>query len=609
MKLKSRIILVLLIFIFVLFSPVFSQDFDKTTKLRLAFNLEQAGEWEQAVKIYEDLYNSDPANYDISNGLQRNYTRLKEYDKAVDIIHRWLITHPHDMFFLTTLGGLYYDLGREAAGDSIWQSALSVDPHNVQSYRILVDAMMQHRLYEKCIRTYIDGRTMCKNETLFADELGSLYAVLQQFASAAQEYIRLMKNNPDQLPFVQSRLNTIIIKPEALRSVSETVRKEVKKTPDNIGLNRLYIWLLVEDKQYDSALENYRIIDRLTNANGNELYNFAQQLNQEHAYTAAAKVYKEIIDHFDKSDMLPYARFGYARALEEISNETVAIDPESQPSYSNAIQIYESISVANGNPDLAAQSLFRIGVIKFEKLFDLDGALNTFNRIYNVPNTMNIFIDAEIEIGEVHIARNDLVKARRQFEIFAKIPLNAYQDKAVFKLAELNYYEAQFDSSLSLLKQFNTKLNTDLTNDALQLQYFIQENITSSPDGLTEFAHADLQMRQRNYAESLIRFQDIVKKYPNALLLDDAMMKIGELHLKLKQTKEAIAAFYFITDSIQLSILKDKAQFRIAEIHENILHNKLQAITAYEKLLEKFPNSLYAEQARKRIRLLRGDGV
>jgi tetratricopeptide (TPR) repeat protein len=182
----------------------------------------------------------------------------------------------------------------------------------------------------------------------------------------------------------------------------------------------------------------------------------------------------------------------------------------------------------------------------------------------------------------VEIARNDLVGARKEFERITEIPLVIYQDQAVFKLAELNYFEAHFDTSLSLLKRFNTKLNTDLTNDALQLQYFIQENKTSSLPALVEFAKADLQMRQRNYPESLSRFLDIVRQYPNALLIDDAMMKIGELHLKLKQTNEAITAFHFITDSIQLSILKDRAQFRIAEISENVLHNKSQAITAYE---------------------------
>ena len=184
-----------------------------------------------------------------------------------------------------------------------------------------------------------------------------------------------------------------------------------------------------------------------------------------------------------------------------------------------------------------------------------------------------------------------------------------YQDQAAFKLAELNYFEAKFDSALSSLKRFNTNLTTDLANDALQLQYFIQENNNSATQALTEFAKADLLMRQRKYSESLVQFQDIVKHYSTALLLDDAMMKIGELYILLKRPNDAITAFHFIADSIQLSILKDRAQFKIAEICQTVLNNKAQAIEAYEKLLSQFPNSLYAEESRKRIRLLRGDNL
>jgi tetratricopeptide (TPR) repeat protein len=608
-KEKIGNIVLLFTFTFVLFNIAFSQDADKMMKLRLAQNFEEADEWERAVTLYEELYKSEPANYIFLDGLRRSYTQLKEYDKAIGIIRRWFITHPRDSNLMTTLGGLYYDSGNETVADSVWKVVLSLDPNNVQSYRIVANEMMQHRLYEQCIRTYIDGRTMSKSEVLFADELGTLYAALQQYTSATQEYLRLVKKNPDQLSFVQSRLSAFILKPEALRAASEIVKAEVKISSDNIALHRLYVWLLMEERRYDSALEHYRIIDRLTNANGSELFNFAQQLNQEHASAAASEAFKEIIDRFDKSGLLPYARFGYARALEELSNEADTLAPKSQPTYRDAIQIYESIAAAQDHPDLAVQSLFRIGIIKFEKLFDLDGALSAFNKIKEFPNTMNILYDAAIKNGEVQIARNDLVGARKEFERIAELPLVVYQDQAVFKLAELNYFEAQFDTSLSLLKRFDTNLDTDLTNDALQLQYFIQENKTSSLPALIEFAKADLQMRQRKYPESLSRFRDIVKQYPTTLLIDDAMMKIGELHLKLKQTNEAIAAFRFIADSIQLSILKDRAQFRIAEISENVLHNKVLAITAYEKLLEQFPNSLYAEQARKRIRLLRGDGV
>jgi tetratricopeptide (TPR) repeat protein len=606
---KGRIgyIVLLFMFTFVFFNTTFSQDADKMMKLRLAQNFEEADEWEHAVTLYEELYKSESTNFIFLDGLRRSYTQLKEYDKAIGIIRRWFITHPRDINLMTTLGGLYYDSGNDTAADSVWKVVLFIDPNNVQSYRIVANEMMQHRLYEQCIRTYIDGRTMSKSEVLFADELGTLYAALQQYTLATQEYLRLVKKNPDQLSFVQSRLSAIILKPEALQAASEIVKAEVKISSDNIALHRLYVWLLMEERRYDSALEHYRIIDRLANANGSELFNFAQQLNQEHASLAASEAFKEIINRFDKSGLLPYARFGYARALEELSNEADTLASESLPTYRDAIQIYESIASTRDHPDLAVQSLFRIGVIKFEKLFDLNGALSAFNKIKEFPNTMNILYDAAIKNGEVQTARNDLVAARKEFERIAEIPLVIYQDQAVFKLAELNYFETQFDTSLSLLKRFNTNLNTDLTNDALQLQYFIQENKTSSLPALIEFAKADLQIRQRRYPESLSRFLDIVKQYPTALLLDDAMMKIGELHLKLKQTNEAIAAFRFIADSIQLSILKDKAQFRIAEISENILHNKAQAITAYEKLLERFPNSLYAEQARKKIRLLRGD--
>jgi outer membrane protein assembly factor BamD (BamD/ComL family) len=287
--------------------------------------------------------------------------------------------------------------------------------------------------------------------------------------------------------------------------------------------------------------------------------------------------------------------------------DSAASSPESPSTYTIPIQMYESIAAEHANPDLAIQSLYRIGIIKFEKYFDLNGALNAFNRIKDIPSASTISNDAVLKTGDIHVARNDLAAARKAYDRLSTISLVQYQDQAAFKLAELDYFEAKFDSALSILKQFTMNLTTDMANDALELQYFIQENNTSAPQALAEFAKADLLMRQRKYSESLAEFQDIVKHYAAALLVDDAMMKIGALHLSLKHPDEAMRAFHFIIDSIQSSILKDRAQFRIAEIYQNILNNKVQAIEAYEKLLAQFPNSLYAEEARKRIRLLRGD--
>jgi cellulose synthase operon protein C len=593
------------------------QETDKLMKLRMAQGFEEAGEWERAASLYEDLYKTEPRNYIFTDGLQRSYTQIKEYGNAIGVIRNWLTYQPRDFNMMTTLGGLYYDSGNETTADSVWKSVIATDPNNVQLYRVIANEMMEHRLYENAIRIYLDGRKVGKKEILFADELGTIYSALQQYNSAAQEYTRLVKNSPEQLSLAQSRLSSFTQKPEALKSAADAVSAEIKILPDNPAIRRLYVWLLIEGHQYELALEQYRMIDRLSNANGNEFFNFAQRLNREHEYKTAAKTFNEIITKYNNPQILPQARFGYARAIEELSeqSDTAMTAPattstpatELQPTYRGAITLYESIAADYRTLDLSSQAIFRIGIIKFEKLFDLDGALDAFTRIKCLPQSVNLYSDIMLKIGEVQTARNNIIEARKEYDQLVKMPQIAYQDQAAFKIAELEYYGAGFDTALSILKRFNTKLNTDITNDALQLQYFIQENQSTSPKALTEFAKADLLLRQRKFSESLALFREITKSYPTALLVDDAMMKIGELNLLLKHPDEAIRSFQFVADSIQQSILKDRAQFRIAEIYQSILNNKMLAIESYEKLLTQFPNSLYAEESRKRIRTLRGD--
>jgi tetratricopeptide (TPR) repeat protein len=595
-----------------------AQETDQMTKLRLAQRFEQAGEWERAVALYEELYRSEPANYVYLDGLQRSYTQVKEYGKAVKIIRAYLRVRPNDVNLMTTLGGLYYDSGDEQRADSIWKAVIDVNPQNAHLYRLVAGEMMEHRLYDECIRTYTAARSISKNKALFADELGNLYTALQQYASAAREYAQLVQTSPDQLLLAQSRMSVFTSKPDGLKAAAEVVHTEVEEAPDNIALHRLYAWILLEDRGYDLALDQYREIDKRTNADGKELFDFAQRLSREHEYRTAAEAFKEIVDQGKNPSLLPYARFGYARAIEELSEKSDTTDgvfdsrdqspkPALASSYQKAVQLYEAIVAASPGSDLAMQSLFRIGMIRYEKLFDLDAALDALNRIQNIPQATQVFYDAVNAVGLIQEAQNDLPAARNTFEKLSLGPLKSYRDQATFRLAELDYFEAHFDSSLAELKRFDANPATDLANDALELQYFIQENNSTAPDALAEFAEAELLIRQRKYSESLTRFQDILRRFPAAMLVDDGYLKIGDLHLRMKQPNEALTAFRYVADSMQTSILQDRAEYLIGEVYWKFLGDKPAAIAAYEKLLAQHPRSLYAEDARKRIRTLRGD--
>jgi tetratricopeptide (TPR) repeat protein len=598
--------------------PLFAQQPD-AVRLRLAQSFEQAGDWERAAVQYEALYQIDPTNYVYFDGLRKSYTNLKEYDKAIDLVRHRLVVQQNDFPLQTILGGLYYQKGNEAAADSIWNAALRTDPRNQTLYRIVASQMIELRIYDKAIETYIKARSATGNERLFAEDLAMLYGALQQYTSATREYIKILTTNPQQLSFVQSRIASFTIRDEGIRAAVTEVKQEVQRSPQNGPLRMLLAWLYIERKDFDAAYEEYRIMDQLNKHGGAEIFNFAQRAMQEQSYKVAAKAFREVIERHPHPSRLPQARFGYARALEELSegNDTLASTSRQQSSpvsetrstYAGVIGLYEKLTAEYPKTDIASQAHFRIGVIKRDRFFDLDGARTTFEEVRTMRVNLAHIIDATFAIADIYIAQNDLSRARLELEPFLVQFPQPHRDNALFRVAEIDYFEANMDSALARLGRLTENVGMDLANDALSLLYFIQESQTTSPVALATFARADLLKRQRKYSEALAQFKEIARQYPTALLLDDTMMRIGELHERLGQYQEAVTAFRSVANDIPLGIFRDRAQMRIGEIFERRLNDKTKAIEAYEQLLAKFPTSLQAEEARRRIRLLRGDAI
>jgi tetratricopeptide (TPR) repeat protein len=616
-----------LVTMLLLVPSVHSQEPDAATQLRLAQLSEQAGEWERAVTLYEGLYRSDTKNFVYFEGLRRGYTQLRQFDKAINLVERQLKMQSMDVGLLASLGGLYYEAGTAEKADSIWNRIIVIDPKNSGLYRMVASQMMEHRLFEEAANLYRTGRRTIGNESAFADELANLYYILQQYASATTEFIGMLKASPQQLIFIQSRIASYTIRSEGLRAATEVTKEEVRQNPQNVALLKLYAWLAMEGKDYQTALDEYRIIDRIGNSGGAELFNFARRAAQETQYRVAARAFRDIIEGTHTPAILSQARFGYARTMEDLnaesdsmlSSRTLTGQPsdsslstrisEIERSFQGVLGLYEAVIKDYPSTDLSAQSEYRIGIIRMNRFYDFDGALDVFNRVKRTSRTPELSCDASLRMAEVYTRKNDLQSARSEYERLVQIPLPAYQQQAQFCIAELDYFLGQFDSSIARLKQLSANLGSDMSNDVLLLQYFILENKSASPAALLDFAKADLQMRQRKYSEALGRFGDIVQSYPLSLLVDDATMKMGELQLLLNRTNEAIASFHHLVNDMPESILRDRAQMKIAKTYESVYKDRSKAIEAYEELLVKFPNSLFVEEARKRIRQLRGDSI
>ena len=150
-------------------------------------------------------------------------------------------------------------------------------------------------------------------------------------------------------------------------------------------------------------------------------------------------------------------------------------------------------------------------------------------------------------------------------------------------------------------------LKADIANDALALKAFLSENL-GTPDALAQFARADLLARQHRNAESIALFQQVIRRFPQTLLIDDALMKVAALQAGAGLFQDAITTYRTLLEKFkESSISLDRAQFQMAEVYEVGMKNIPAAIGAYQQLLAAYPNSLLAEQARKRIRALRGE--
>ena len=595
-------------------------------KFRLAQSYERAGNYETATPLYEELLKKDSLNVVVLEALQRNYLQLKRYDDAINLLQRRLTRNPRDLSLLTQLGTLYIRKSDEPSAVRAWDKAIATDPARETTYRVVAGAMIESRLFDRAVTVYKNGRTACKNPAMFTGDVAYLYSIMLNYSEATREYLSMIHDNGSQLNYVQLQLSRYTGRKEGLDAAIVTVENAVRSENNILPYRQLLAWLYMEGNNFDKAFDMYKTIDRMMNAGGNELYNFAERSLREKAYTAASKAFLEVQNKYPKFGLMAQVKFGYARTLEESAsgNDTLHlfgdVNPfsndhpktESSPEYSGALAAYNRILNEYPKSEQAARSLYRIAVIQEKRFFDLDAAKNaleTLEKSYTAYPAIRV--EGILKLGDIILALGKLDAAAAKFTLLlSQKPLSPEQhEQAMLRLAEIDYYKGNFQNALTKLQELTKNSVSDITNDGLSLQIFIQDNMKTSEKALRDFSSADVLIKQRKLSEALEAFNALIQAYPKSDLIDEAIMKTGDALTHMKRFPEAIASYEKLLRDFPESISLDRAVMKTAQIYQLGLSDKTKAIDTYQKLLTDFPNSIYVSEARKRIRELRGDTI
>ena len=135
----------------------------------------------------------------------------------------------------------------------------------------------------------------------------------------------------------------------------------------------------------------------------------------------------------------------------------------------------------------------------------------------------------------------------------------------------------------------------------------IDEN--SGPDSLNTpllaFAQADLLHRRGMSEETLAALDTLAARYPMHALTDEILFLRAQAFRDLGLFDEAVISLDQLAESVPLSFYRDRALVLLAEISEHDLGDPAAAMTHYDRLLELFPGSLFAPDARAHLRRLR----
>lgn len=590
-----------------------AQQVQNERLLSLARSYEQVGQFARALELYQRLWRDEPQNVVYYRGVKQNLTNLKQFDQALAVVQQMLVANPSPLIE-ADLGDAYCKLGQVEQALSAWNGMVQRNPKNPSIYQIVASAMISNRLYDEAIQIYEKGRAALKDNHLFIIELANLHQARMDYEKAVSLYLDYLELYPEQYSFVEQSITNLADDPDLVPQIERILASKVKEDSGNIALRNLLAAFYMRSSNYPAALEEFSLIDdyvitrpdRDRQKLGNQLFHFAQSAFNDGKYPYAAQAYQLLLTRYPDSPYAANAKYGLANAKEKLGE------------FETAIQLYQEIIDKFQASALAKQSLYRIGIIKLDHYSAPEEAEGYFQNILRIPAQPSLNFDAMFRIGDCYVMRGLLDQAKNWYHhIASKYRSNDDVEKqALLEIGRIDYWNGDFEAALKSFSQVLSEPvnHTDdkagfYVNDAIDFTLFIEEN-KQAADWLKKFASASLLAEQKQFEKALTAFYDIVQNSNAQTILDDAWLQIGQLEYRLGHYQQALSAFQTLIQKQPQSVHCDLAQKLIGEIYEVGLKDFSKAQQAYEVVLTSYPNSVLLEEVRKRIRgLERGNRV
>lgn len=573
------------------------------------------GDKAKALELYRELARSESNTAFIHNNYINVLLDLGKYDEAQSYLKKALKQDPKNLQYKLDIGLTHSRAGEESKADKLFKDVIAENKDNVQRVKLISDYFLSRSLTDYGILTLTESRLALGSPSLFALDLAMLYRVKGNQDKMVQEYLSYVTQSAANIQYVKNVLQSLLTKQEELESLEKHLYDKVQQFPDVEVYADLLIWVTLQQKNFFASFIQARAYDKRYKREGEKSMEVARVALDNEDYDNAAKIYRYILREYPNTQNYLLARLGLLRTREERVKKSYPVKTDS---VKVLIADYKSFIKQYPNNAQALEASKNEALLFATYLDQKDSAIHILNKLIANPKASQYLkARAKLDLGDIYMLKGEPWESTLLYSQVEKTQKeNQVGYEAKLRNARLSYYKGDFSLAqehLDILKQATTR---EIANDALELSMRIKENITIDSAGaaLKEYASIELLLSQNKTDLALKKIDNLKQgitesgaSISNQTILDDVYWLEANVRLKNGEFEKVIGLLQKILDEFGQDILADDAYFLQGEIYERHLAENEKAMEIYRNFLTKYAGSVYAAEARKRFRQLRGD--
>jgi tetratricopeptide (TPR) repeat protein len=574
-------------------------------------------EFDKAAVIYDKLFDKDPM------GVYPNYLRtlvaLKNYSEAEKMVKKMIKKSSSGNFpvasqtYQVDLGFVYESAGDMNKAKQTYEKAIKTLQPDQGQIISLANAFYSHQNWDYALATYLEGKRLLKGFYSFYFETAEIYFQKQDYPKMIDEYLNSVEENVAYQQNVQNILqNRLGNDPDGSRNnlLRQALLRRIQRNADQPVFSEMLIWLFVQQKDFESAFTQAKALDKRQREDGSRIISLASMAVTNLNYETGIKAYQYVVDKGPDNPNYIHARMELLNTLNKKITENNSYTKEDllklQRDYNTTLnELGRNATTAPLIRSLAHLEAFYLDHPD-TAIVILEEAI-TYQGIRNITKA-----ECKLELGDVYLFTgnvwdSDLLYAQVD-KSFKNDPIG---QEAKYRRARLDYFRGNFtwaQAQLDVLKSATSQL---IANDALSLSLLIQDNIDTDTTSyeLLLYSAADLLSYRNKNDDALLLLDSLQQKWPAHSIIPHAIYKKALIFDAKRNYAIEDSLLREVADNYPDGVLADDALFKRGLLYEEKLNDKNKAKELYEALLTQYPGSLFAVEARKRFRALRGDVI